>query len=74
MIGTPTGDIRFRTHTPFFGAPVLILQVSVAYGDGPPDAHGLPAYLAGVGWRDATSQDLTHPNIISALREKEPQP
>lgn len=41
-----------------FGKPVLILQVLEKYGDGPLDENGLPQFLAGERWRDATVEDL----------------
>ena len=53
-----TGKIRYRTESRWFRDPVVILQVEEMFGDGPPDYHGMPTYLAGVRWRDAKVEDL----------------
>ena len=41
-----------------FRTPVLILQILKQHGDGPLDENGLPQFLAGEHWRDATVEDL----------------
>ena len=38
---------------------VLVFQVEVAWPDGPPDSNGMPQYLRGTGWRDATTADIS---------------
>jgi len=50
-----------------FGKPVLILQVFKSYKDGPSDSYGMPEYLAGSGWFDATVEDITE--SLAMLRE-----
>ena len=50
-----------------FGKSVLILQVLEKYGDGPIDTNGLPSYLAGERWRDATVEDLTMLGLFETL-------
>ena len=57
---TLTGEIRYRTQrVGLFGSrEVLVLQVRVTWPDGPDDWHGMPEYLSGTGWRDATLKDL----------------
>jgi hypothetical protein len=54
-----TGERRYRIEKRLFRPPVLILQVKVFWQDGPPDHHGMPLYLSGREWRDATVEDLT---------------
>ena len=56
-----TGQIRFRPHIRgfFIRRTLLILQVEVEFTDGPPDANGMPRWLAGKVWRDAGMEDLT---------------
>ena len=55
--------IRYRTaqiRTGFFSwKEVLVLQVYKSYGEGPWDFNGIPEYLAGSDWFDATIEDLT---------------
>jgi hypothetical protein len=53
-----TGQFRHRLHSSVFGKMMLVLIVEEAYDDGPPDGHGLPEYLSGKRWRDATVEDL----------------
>lgn len=53
----PTGRYRFRIEKRWFKKPLLVLQIEVRWGDGPPDFHGLPKWLAGTGWRDAEVAD-----------------
>lgn len=56
---TLTGRTRYRSvKVGLFGPTVLALQVEEHTTDGPPDYHGLPTYLAGTYWRDATVSDL----------------
>ena len=59
MNGNLTGRTRYRIETPLFGNPLVILQVEVAYGDGPDDYHGLPKWGRGKYWRDARVEDLS---------------
>ncbi len=54
-----TGQTRYRLHNPIFGAPLLVLQVEVEWGEGDPDFNGMPSYPPGKGWRDAKVSDLT---------------
>lgn len=56
--GTLTGRTRYRELTRVFGHSLLVLQVEVEFGDGPPDYNGMPLYLQGVAWRDAQVTDL----------------
>ncbi len=64
----PTGGLRYRAKSRWFGDPLLVLQIEVhrRWGEGPPDINGMPMYLAGeyTCWRDATVTDLP------ALRHK----
>lgn len=55
---TPTGNIKFRVKSRMFLPDLVILMIEVTWGDGPDDYHGMPIYLAGKGWRDATPEDL----------------
>jgi hypothetical protein len=41
---------------------VLVLQVEVTWDEGPSDSNGMPEYLPGRGWRDATVIDLQRLN------------
>lgn len=41
-----------------FRTPVLVLQILEQHDDGPSDENGLPHFLAGERWRDATVEDL----------------
>jgi hypothetical protein len=41
-----------------FRTPVLVLQILEQHDDGPSDENGLPQFLAGERWRDATVEDL----------------
>ena len=52
-----TGEVRLRLQIRWFRSPLLVVQVHVAYGDGPDDCYGMPQYLAGNGWRDAKVED-----------------
>ena len=56
-----TGRTRLRPHTvgTFNKRILLVLQIEVTYPDGPGDWHGMPEYLAGTVWRDATISDVT---------------
>jgi len=54
----PTGRTRYRTERRWFKPDVLVLQIEVRFEDGPPDHHGMPIYLKGSRWRDATPEDL----------------
>ena len=59
-VKTLTGRTRYRSvKVGFFGPTVLALQVEEHTTGGPPDKNGLPEYLAGVYWRDATASDLS---------------
>ena len=55
----PTGRTRYRTQRRWFKPDVLVLQIEVEFGDGPPDHDGLPIYLEGRRWRDATAEDVS---------------
>ena len=67
-----TGRTRYRTERRWFKPDVLVLQVEVTYGDGPSDHNGLPAYLAGTGWRDALPQDLTVARCVPQVFDSPP--
>lgn len=58
---TLTKRTRYRTLVTglLFRKVQLVLQVQEHTTDGPPDFHGLPTYLAGTYWRDATVEDLS---------------
>lgn len=51
--GTPTGRFRLRLQERFLRPTLVVLQVHVTWGDGPPDHNGMPTWLSGEGWRDA---------------------
>jgi hypothetical protein len=55
---TYTNKKRFRVEKRLFGPDLVVLQVKVKWRDGDPDCQGMPNYLAGEGWRDATPEDL----------------
>lgn len=55
----PTGNTRHRLDKRLFQPPVLVLQIEVTCGDGPPDSNGLPSWLSATYWRDARVEDLT---------------
>jgi hypothetical protein len=54
----PTGKVRYRSEKRWLKPEVLVLQVQVICGDGPPDSNGMPEYLSATYWRDARVQDL----------------
>ncbi|XAQ48583.1 hypothetical protein [Xanthomonas phage vB_XeuM-YB23] len=60
----PTGRMRLRAQPAagwarLFGAePRLVLQAEVDVPDGPPDANGMPQWLATRTWVDARVQHL----------------
>lgn len=58
-----TGRWQFRIHTPFIGKDVIVLQVEVECEEGPSDHHGMPRWLAGTFWRDATPADFVNGEI-----------
>lgn len=56
-----TGQTRYRTERiggMFDKREALVLQVHHEWRDGPCDSNGMPAFLAGQGWRDAKTEDL----------------
>jgi hypothetical protein len=53
-----TGEYRFVVHKQWFGPDIVKLQFEVQWDDGPDDYVGMPTYLAGRRWRDATPDDL----------------
>jgi hypothetical protein len=55
-----TGKKRYRLETSgwFYKRNFLVLEVEVAFGDGPTDHNGLPQHLSGAAWRDARVEDL----------------
>lgn len=54
-----TGRTRYRELPRVLGHSLLVLQVEVRFGDGPPDSNGMPLYLKGATWRDAKVEDLS---------------
>lgn len=52
-----TGRTRHRDERRAFRSTLIVLQVEVVYSDGPNDHDGMPQYLAGKSWRDATTMD-----------------
>lgn len=66
-----TGEVRLRLQTRWFRPPLLVAQVEVCWGEGPPDSNGMPSYLAGRGWRDAKVEDSLWVSLYGgALKEK----
>jgi hypothetical protein len=53
-----TGKVRYRSGKRWMKPSILVLQVQVTCGDGPPDSNGLPTYLSATYWRDARTEDL----------------
>lgn len=54
-----TGRTQLRVHSPLFGSPKVVLQVEYEWQeDSFGDYNGMPRWLAGSGWRDATPEDL----------------
>lgn len=55
MAGSKVIGIRFRVQ-PF--TCKFILEVQLAFGDGPGDSNGMPDYLAGTVWTDARLEHM----------------
>lgn len=53
-----TGRSRYRVERRWMKVDLVVLQVEVQYGYGPPDFHGMPSHLPGKKWRDATPEDI----------------
>ncbi len=62
-----TGRTKYRLHKPLFGDPLLVLMVEEHRSDGPPTFDGLPEYLEGCVWRDATVGDLAFYSAVCAV-------
>lgn len=70
-MSTLTGKTRFRTLAVGFltsKTHLLVLQVEENYPDGPDDWRGMPTYLSGTHWRDATTEDLASLDITTQSR------
>ena len=67
-----TGKIRFTEEVTIFTNRIkLILQVEDTFSDGPDDWRGMPTYLRGKEWRNATANDLLSLDFPSnLLKEK----
>jgi hypothetical protein len=67
----PTGRTRYRVEKRWLKPYVLVLQIEVRFGDGPPDHDGMPVYLRGSCWRDAQPEDLA---LVLPDAQTTPQP
>lgn len=61
---TPTGRTRHRLEKPWFGSPLLVLQVEVHQRNTYPDES-----RGGLYWRDAQVQDLAFIHLMSEKRQ-----
>lgn len=52
------------------GHKTVVILVEEEYDDGPDDWRGMPEYLAGKHWREATPKDIQHlPQTIPGITE-----
>lgn len=59
-----TGRTQYRVHETFLGKKLIVLQVEYEWAeDSMGDYNGMPRWLAGSGWRDATPEDLMNGQI-----------
>lgn len=66
-----TGNIRHNSRRIggiFSKQNVLVLQVECTWGDGPSDSNGMPEYLRGRGWRDATVKDFSYVLVAGSAK------
>jgi hypothetical protein len=63
-----TGEYRFVVHKQWFGPDIIKLQLETKWDDGPDDYVGMPTYLSGKGWVDATPNDLLQSVVLENFK------
>lgn len=53
-----TGKFRYSTRKRLLRPDRVVVEVEIEWGDGPDDHNGMPTYLEGSAWKEASPADM----------------